>query len=112
MVTSNPLERRSASSVYDRCVGNISTEVRAFAHEFGHVYGLGHTGPDQDCMRFGFYDAATMCRFSAANRAAVRNDPANVGWLDLELDIEPDPDPPHSARARPFPTTYRTPSTS
>ncbi len=80
------------------CLGHV-------AHELGHVFGLGHTGPTQDCMQFGFYDAETMCRFSAENREAVRNDPANVGWLDLELDLPLDPDPEPTPDAGQEPVT-------
>ncbi|MEL6980973.1 MAG: hypothetical protein AAFO29_00970 [Actinomycetota bacterium] len=74
------------------CLGHV-------AHELGHVYGLPHVGPPEDCMQFGFYDAEIMCRFSAANREAVRNDPTNVGWLDVDLGIELDPDPVPSTDA-------------
>ncbi len=80
------------------CLGHV-------AHELGHVYGLAHVGPLDDCMQFGFYDAETMCRFSAENREAVRNDPANVGWLDLELDLPLDPDPEPAPDAGQEPVT-------
>ena len=55
------------------------------AHELGHVFGLTHAGPDEDCMQFGFYQyvsQAALCQFSADNRSLVINDPANAGWLD------------------------------
>ena len=57
------------------------------AHELGHVYGLGHQGPDDDCMQFGFYryvNGAQLCDFGEENRASVLADPRNVGWLDAE----------------------------
>ena len=56
------------------------------AHELGHVFGLDHAGPNEDCMQQGFYDYAggeKLCFFDDANRAAVRDDPDNVGWLPL-----------------------------
>lgn len=74
------------------CLGHV-------AHELGHVFGLDHVGPADDCMQFGFYDAEVLCRFSADNRDAVRNDPANVGWLDVDLGLELDPDPAQAADA-------------
>ncbi len=55
------------------------------AHELGHVYGLGHVGPDEDCMQYGFYryiSGQTLCDFGPENRAVVQADPRNVGWLD------------------------------
>jgi hypothetical protein len=59
------------------CLGHV-------AHEFGHVLGLDHTGPNEDCMRYGFYtdDASEMCSFSADNVAQILADPDNVGWLE------------------------------
>lgn len=54
------------------------------AHELGHVFGLTHAGPDDDCMQFGFYqyvNQVSLCQFSAENRSLVINDPANAGWL-------------------------------
>ncbi len=54
------------------------------AHELGHVFGLTHAGPDDDCMQFGFYqyvNQVSLCQFSAENRSLVINDPANTGWL-------------------------------
>ena len=55
------------------------------AHELGHVFGLSHQGPDEDCMQFGFYQyiaETETCQFSADNRAVVSNDPFNDGWLN------------------------------
>lgn len=54
------------------------------AHEFGHAFGLGHEGPEDDCMQFGFYDYTThgaMCQFSSANRSKVKNSSANQAFL-------------------------------
>jgi hypothetical protein len=55
------------------------------AHEFGHILGLDHQGPNEDCMQFGFYNntgGADMCSFSAENVAQILADPANTGWFD------------------------------
>jgi hypothetical protein len=59
------------------CLGHV-------AHEFGHVLGLDHEGPMDDCMQYGFYAAAgdPMCTFSAANVAKIKADPDNEGWLN------------------------------
>jgi hypothetical protein len=59
------------------CLGHV-------AHEFGHVLGLDHEGPMDDCMQFGFYAAPgdPMCTFSAANVAKIKADPDNEGWLN------------------------------
>lgn len=57
------------------------------AHELGHVFGLTHAGPDDDCMQFGFYqyvNQVSLCQFSADNRSLVINDPANAGWLSAK----------------------------
>lgn len=57
------------------------------AHELGHVFGLTHAGPDDDCMQFGFYqyvNQVSLCQFSADNRSLVINDPANAGWLNAK----------------------------
>ena len=62
------------------CMGHV-------VHEFGHVLGLGHTGPEADCMQLGFYDSVGgtgMCDFSADNVAQILASPANEGWLDAE----------------------------
>ncbi len=62
------------------CMGHV-------AHEFGHVLGLDHTGPETDCMQLGFYDGVGgtgMCDFSPDNVAQILMAPANVGWLDAE----------------------------
>ena len=59
------------------CMGHV-------AHEFGHVLGLGHTGPDDDCMQFGFYNSAGgdgICSFSEENVSQILADPGNTGWL-------------------------------
>jgi hypothetical protein len=56
------------------------------AHEFGHVLGLGHTGPNDDCMRQGFYYHAggeRTCFLDDANRQEILDDPDNVGWLTI-----------------------------
>lgn len=61
------------------CLGHM-------AHEVGHVFGLSHTGPADDCMRWGFYDTtggARMCFFDDANRQSVRDFDAARGWLTL-----------------------------
>lgn len=55
------------------------------AHEFGHVLGLDHTGPNEDCMQFGFYNntgGAGMCNFFEDNVAQVLADPINTGWFE------------------------------
>lgn len=55
-------------------------------HELGHVFGLGHTGPNDDCMRQGFYYHAggeKTCFFDDTNRQTILDDPDNVGWLTL-----------------------------
>ena len=60
------------------CMGHV-------AHEFGHVLGLDHTGPEEDCMQVGFYNTVNgdgMCSFSEENVAAILADPDNAGWLD------------------------------
>lgn len=59
------------------CMGHV-------AHEFGHVLGLDHEGPQDDCMQFGFYvsPGGAMCEFSAANVAKIKADPDNAGWLE------------------------------
>lgn len=57
------------------------------AHELGHVFGLTHAGPDDDCMQFGFYqyvNQVSLCQFSPENRSLVINDPANTGWLSAK----------------------------
>ena len=56
------------------------------AHELGHVFGLGHTGPNDDCMRQGFYDHAggeKLCFFDDTNRQTVLTNPNNEGWLTI-----------------------------
>jgi len=59
------------------CLGHV-------AHEFGHVLGLDHEGPQNDCMQFGFYvsPGGAMCNFSAANIAKIKSDADNAGWLE------------------------------
>lgn len=59
------------------CLGHV-------AHEFGHVLGLDHEGPQTDCMQFGFYapPGGAMCSFSPANVAKIKADPDNAGWFD------------------------------
>lgn len=57
------------------CLGHL-------AHEFGHVFGLQHTGPQSDCMQQGFYTSELRrdtCRFSNANRNSVRKTQSK--WL-------------------------------
>ena len=59
------------------CMGHV-------VHEFGHVFGLDHTGPETDCMQYGFYTYSTngaMCEFSSANREIVKNASQNNGFL-------------------------------
>lgn len=58
------------------CLGHV-------AHEFGHVLGLEHEGPNDDCMQFGFYvsKGGAMCKFSAANVSKIKADPDNNGWF-------------------------------
>jgi hypothetical protein len=59
------------------CLGHV-------VHELGHVFGLAHTGPNDDCMRWGFYDdtgTPRMCFFDDANRAQILAEPANAGFL-------------------------------
>lgn len=59
------------------CMGHV-------AHEFGHVFGLDHTGPNTDCMQYGFYigTVSGLCEFSQSNRQIVIDSPANEGFLD------------------------------
>jgi len=59
------------------CLGHV-------AHEFGHVLGLDHEGPQTDCMLYGFYapPGGAMCTFSPANVAKIKADPDNAGWLN------------------------------
>jgi hypothetical protein len=61
------------------CTGHV-------AHEFGHVLGLDHEGPNDDCMQYGFYtnDANDLCSFSDANVAKILADSDNVGWFEAE----------------------------
>lgn len=61
------------------CTGHV-------AHEFGHVLGLAHEGPNDDCMQFGFYtdDPNDLCSFSAANIAKILDTPANEGWFEAK----------------------------
>lgn len=59
------------------CLGHV-------AHEFGHVYGLDHTGLDTDCMRYGFYinsNNGELCTFGEDNRNIVRNNSSNQSFL-------------------------------
>ncbi len=59
------------------CTGHV-------AHEFGHVLGLDHQGPNDDCMQFGFYtdDPNDLCSFSEDNVAQILAEPDNEGWFD------------------------------
>ncbi len=62
------------------CMGHV-------AHEFGHVLGLDHQGPEEDCMQYGFYNSVGgtgMCDFSADNVAQILADSDNEGWLDAQ----------------------------
>jgi hypothetical protein len=55
------------------------------AHEFGHLLGLDHEGPNDDCMQYGFYlggGAPQMCQFSEANVQSILSDPNNDGWFE------------------------------
>lgn len=51
----------------------------------GHIYGLEHEGPKDDCMQFGFYkiDAppSGLCQFSPENRRKVKETQGE--WLTL-----------------------------
>ncbi len=54
------------------------------AHEFGHVLGLDHEGPETDCMQYGFYLSSGgpgMCDFSDANIQKILDNPSNDGWF-------------------------------
>ncbi len=64
--------------------GNAANCLGHVAHEFGHIFGLDHEGPDNDCMLYGFYDVDQLCDFSPANREIVQNDPDNAGWLSYQ----------------------------
>ena len=60
------------------CLGHV-------VHEFGHVLGLGHEGPRDDCMQYGFYNSSGgsgMCSFSDANVAKILADRGNDGWFE------------------------------
>jgi hypothetical protein len=61
------------------CMGHV-------AHEFGHILGLGHQGPQSDCMQFGFYtdDPNDLCSFSPDNVAQILAEPDNDGWLEAQ----------------------------
>jgi hypothetical protein len=62
------------------CLGHV-------VHEFGHVLGLDHEGPQDDCMQYGFYvsyTAGEMCTFSPENVAKILADPDNEGWFEAE----------------------------
>jgi hypothetical protein len=54
------------------------------AHEFGHILGLDHEGPNDDCMQYGFYTATVpgMCDFSAANVEKILANSDNEGWFE------------------------------
>jgi hypothetical protein len=56
------------------------------AHEFGHVFGLEHTGLERDCMQYGFYsdDPDRLCSFGADNVQRILRNPLNAGWFDAE----------------------------
>jgi hypothetical protein len=59
------------------CTGHV-------AHEFGHVLGLDHQGPNDDCMQFGFYtdDPEDLCSFSDDNVAQILAESNNDGWFE------------------------------
>ena len=62
------------------CLGHV-------AHEFGHVLGLDHTGPQIDCMQFGFYNGtggAGMCSFYSENVERILQDTDNAGWFGAQ----------------------------
>lgn len=62
------------------CMGHV-------AHEFGHVFGLDHTGLDTDCMRYGFYinsNNGELCDFGEDNRNIVQNNSNNAAFLRAE----------------------------
>jgi hypothetical protein len=61
------------------CMGHV-------AHEFGHILGLDHEGPQSDCMQFGFYSDGPddLCSFSPDNVAQILADPDNAGWFDAQ----------------------------
>lgn len=57
------------------CLGHV-------AHELGHVFGLNHEGPNEDCMQQGVYlntVPSGNCAFSESNRQKVRARQAS--WL-------------------------------
>lgn len=55
-------------------------------HELGHVFGLEHTGPESDCMQYGFYtdDPDQLCTFSRDNVVRVLRNADNAGWLEAQ----------------------------
>lgn len=60
------------------CLGHV-------VHEFGHVLGLDHEGPQTDCMQYGFYVSYTggrMCTLSAQNVAKILAASSNAGWFE------------------------------
>ena len=62
------------------CMGHV-------AHEFGHILGLDHEGPDTDCMQFGFYNNSGgdgMCSFSRENVRKILNTEANDNWFNAK----------------------------
>lgn len=65
--------------------GNAAHCMGHPVHEFGHVLGLDHTGPNDDCMQFGFYlgtGGDAMCQFSPDNVQQILNDADNDGWFE------------------------------
>jgi len=79
--------RQTGTVPYD--ADYVANCLATLSHELGHVYGLDHDGPDNDCMQLGFYQYVSgekMCDFSNENRAAVVNNPMNRGWLDARPD--------------------------
>ena len=73
---------------YDETTWGAANPLAHLAHEFGHVFGLDHTGPREDIMQSGFYTRtpgyAGLTYFSNSNRAQVKRNPANRGFLDAK----------------------------
>ncbi len=53
----------------DMSIRNVPRAYLGIAHEQGHMWGLPHQGPNEDCMQFGFYE--NSCNYAQINRNQV-----------------------------------------